>query len=175
MIGFRLADSLPAEALRRLEQDLLFKTEGQRREYIKEILDAGHGECLLGDPRIATIVQNAFLFFDNQRYRLIAWVIMPNHVHVLVEMFDGFPLANIVQAWKGFTAREANKLLGRSDKFWQRDYFDRYIRDEAHYIDAVNYIHLNPVKAGLVERPEDWPYSSAGFERMPPGKAAHPE
>jgi REP element-mobilizing transposase RayT len=106
------------------------------------------------------MVQNALLFFDEKRYKLHAWVIMPNHVHVLVHVFDGFPVAGTVQSWKGFSAREANKLLGRQGAFWQRDYYDRYIRDDDHYCDAVEYIHNNPVKAGLVKIREDWEFSS---------------
>ena len=161
MVGFRLGDSLPREAIDRLDQELKFKPDRERLEYIHEYLDKGFGACHLRDHRIATLVKVALIYFDNQRYRLHAWVIMPNHVHVLFGVFDNHPLAKVVQSWKGFTAREANKILERKGKFWQRDYFDRFIRDEGHFYDALNYIHMNPVKACLVNKPEDWPYSSA--------------
>jgi REP element-mobilizing transposase RayT len=162
-INFRLADSLPTIELKRLQQEMTLKPDSERLEYIEACLDKGHGECYLNNPRIAQVVEGALLFFDNQRYHLVAWVIMPNHVHVMAEMFDKYPIAGVVKSWKGFTAREANKILGRSGEFWERDYFDRFVRNEEHYYNAMSYIHMNPVKAGLVEKPEDWPFSSARF------------
>ena len=86
---------------------------------------------------------------------------MPNHVHVLVEQRKGFPLAEIVKSWKAYTARWANEILGHSGPFWMRDYHDRRIRDQRHMNRAVAYVRNNPVKAGLCERAEDWPWSSA--------------
>jgi hypothetical protein len=83
---------------------------------------------------------------------------MPNHVHVLIRMMH-VPLATIVQSWKSYTAHEANKLLGRKGIFWMPDYFDRFIRDERHFKATVDYILQNPVKAGLVYAPEQWPWS----------------
>lgn len=68
-----------------------------------------------------------------------------------------------MQSWKSFTAKQANKLLGRTGRFWQPEYFDRMIRNEGHLAAAVNYIHGNPLKAELVVRAEDWPSSSAGM------------
>jgi len=97
------------------------------------------------------------------RYHLLAWVVMPNHVHVLIEVIQGYPLGDVIHSWKSFTAKQANKILGKTGAFWQRDYFDRFIRDEAHFANVVNYIHHNPVKAGLVRRAEDWPFSSARY------------
>ena len=82
-------------------------------------------------------------------------------MHVLVETFADHALAEVVNSWKTFTAREANRILGRQGQFWYREYFDRAIRDEEHLDAAVHYIHDNPVKAGLVAAPEEWPYSSA--------------
>ena len=125
------------------------------------MIDSGLGSCALRDPAIATIVQDALLHFDGRRYKLFAWTIMPNHVHVLIEQVGGFPLGEIVHAWKSFTAKQANKQLGRAGAFWAPDYFDRYIRDQAHYDVAVYYIHENPVKAGLVARMDEWRWSSA--------------
>lgn len=132
-------------------------------------MDAGYGQCYLRDPRIGQLVENALLYFDGDRYRLLAWVIMPNHVHALIETILGFPLDKIIQSWKSFTAHKANDLLGRSGQFWFPDYFDRYIRNERHFYNAVRYIHENPVKAGLVSRAVDWPFSSASlWERERP-------
>lgn len=86
---------------------------------------------------------------------------MPNHVHVLVEIDPEYQLSAIVHSWKSFTAKGAIKLLGQSAHFWQPDYFDRFIRDDTHYANAVSYIQQSPVKAKLVGRAEDWPYGSA--------------
>jgi REP element-mobilizing transposase RayT len=87
---------------------------------------------------------------------------MPNHVHLLVEIWQK-PMTELLQSWKGCTARRINRILGRRGKLWQDDYWDRYIRDEAHYRKVVHYIEWNPVKAGLVKSPEQWPFSSARF------------
>ena len=85
---------------------------------------------------------------------------MPNHVHLLMETDATHPLPKVVQSWKPFTAKQANAILGRTGVFWDRDYFDRYIRDDGHRAAVVHYIEENPVKAGLVERAEDWPWGS---------------
>ena len=113
------------------------------------------------DGRISRIVEGNLHYFDGQRYRLLARVVMPNHVHVLIETVPGHPMSAVVQSWKSFTAKEANKLLRRTGVFWQPEYFDRAIRDERHFVSAVQYIHNNPVKAGLASRAEDWPQSRA--------------
>ena len=165
MITFRLADALPAEKRAEWEQMLRITDDTARRKRIERYLDASYGSCSLRDPRIARLVEDALLHFDGRRYRLLAWVIMPNHVHVLVETLPGYPLAEVAHSWKSFTAKEANKILGRSGALWQREYFDRFIRDERHLAHAICYIHDNPVKAGLVQQAEDWPYSSASKTR----------
>jgi REP element-mobilizing transposase RayT len=115
------------------------------------------------DPRIAALVESALLYFDNVRYRLPAWVVMPNHVHALLIPTTGFSLEDILHSWKSFTSNEANKKLRRNGRFWQEDYYDRFIRSGQHYVDAIDYIENNPVKARLCHRPEDWPFSSARF------------
>ena len=161
-ITFRLSDSLPAAVLHRLAAETA-DDEAERHRLIDGYLDAGHGACWLRRPEIATLVQGALLHFDGERYRLLAWVVMPNHTHVLIETKRGFPLPGVVQSWKGFTARRANALLGGGGAFWHRDYFDRYVRDDAHLAAVTRYIDHNPVKAGLVKNAADWPFGSAGF------------
>ena len=141
------------------------KRQTERERRIAAHLDAGHGACWLKDPRVSTLVENALLHFDGRRYRLLAWCVMPNHVHALVEMQEGFPLSEVVHSWKSFTANEANKVLGRTGDFWQREYHDRFIRDDDHYRNAVLYIENNPVKAGLAKTAEVWRYSSAWEHR----------
>jgi REP element-mobilizing transposase RayT len=153
-VTFRLADSLPKEAALRL------RDAAQPESLRDEFLDRGWGACWLKDDRVARIVEQAFLIFDAERYRLHAWTIMPNHVHVLLSPMPGHVLGAIVSSWK-FTAREANIVLGRSGEFWQADYWDRYIRNEGHFWATESYIDLNPVKARLVTEARLWPWGSA--------------
>lgn len=168
-ITFRLADAVPAEIVAAWKAALNLRgtvpvndprsIELHRR--LEKYEDAGHGACWLRDERIAAIVESALLHFDGERYRLLAWCVMPNHVHVLIEVKSGFLLADIVHSWKSFTANESNRILGRKGTFWQREYFDRFIRDEKHLQASIEYIEQNPVKAGLVRSPEQWRFSSA--------------
>jgi len=109
------------------------------------------------------MVQESLLHFDDQRYRLSAWALMPNHAHMLLTPHASWSLSTIMKSLKSYTSHEANKILGRSGQFWMEDYFDRYIRDTKHFANAIAYVENNPVKAGLCIRPEDWPFSSAGF------------
>jgi putative transposase len=157
-VTFRLADSLPKEAVERLR--FLAQAEARR----DEMLDQGWGACWLASEDIAGIVEDAFLTFDDDRYRLCAWTVMPNHVHVLFKLLAPHGLGAVAGSWKRFTARAANRRLGRSGAFWQDDYWDRFVRHDAHYAAAVAYIDQNPVKAGLVAAPEDWPWGSARFQ-----------
>jgi len=137
------------------------ENEGRRR--IEEYLDLGTGEQWLSRPPIAELVEQALLWFDAQRYCLHAWVLMPNHVHVLITPRLGNDLSEILQSWKSFTAKKANELLGRTGAFWQQEYFDRFVRHEQHFEDALKYIEFNPVKAGLCNHPESWRFSSAAW------------
>lgn len=134
----------------------------ERRRKLETYLDRGLGECWLRQPAIAKLTEDALRFFDGQRYALGAWVIMPNHVHLLVDVWDT-PLAELIKSWKCFPAREGNKLLGRTGEFWEREYLDPVIKDEEHRQTAVRYTENNPTKAKLVLNPSDWPWSSARF------------
>ena len=88
---------------------------------------------------------------------------MPNHVHLLCTPLQGHSLADIMHSIKSFTSNEANKILDRSGKFWQKEYFDRYIRNARQFSRAVTYIENNPVKGNLCETAEDLPFSSVAF------------
>jgi len=172
-ITFRMADALPQERLAQLEKELESTPAGQRdaarRQRIEQWLDAGMGSCALRHPRMAAVMQETLWRFDGQRYRLIAWCVMPNHVHVLIE--PRVSLGKIVQSWKSFTGRwgiEHWAELGLGvpvpgGAFWMRDYWDRYIRDERHLQTTIQYIHDNPVKAGLCDEPQAWRWSSAAY------------
>ena len=179
-VTFHLADSLPQTVLLQLEAELKFlptgKRDAERRKRVDAWIDAGHGSCILHKPAIASMVQGSLLTFDSQRYRLLAWVVMPNHVHVLFQPRNGWTVAKIVAAWKKFTARKIcddrrSGGEGPSATVWHREYWDRFIRDQAHLAQTIEYIHLNPVKAGLVVTPESWPWSSAypGTANLPIG------
>jgi REP element-mobilizing transposase RayT len=137
------------------------ESEAERRKRIEAYLELGEGKCLLRDQRVSAMIENALFYFDVARYRMHAWVVMPNYVHALFTPENGFTLSSILFSWKSFTAKGANGILGRQGQFWPEDYFDRYIRREEHYWTAVDYIEMNPVKAGLCGRKEDWPFSSA--------------
>jgi putative DNA methylase len=114
---------------------------------------------------VAAMVQNALLFHDQTKYRLAGWVVMPNHVHVLCTPCAGYGLAQVMHSIKSFTANEANKMLERRGRFWQKEYFDRYIRNARHFSKVVAYIENNPVKANLCEKATDWPFSSARYRK----------
>ena len=171
MITYRLADSMPASRRNEWMALLAIEDERQKRIEIENYLDRGFGECQLRTPEIAAIVQENLLYSDSRSYRLLAWAIMPNHVHALIEVLD-VPLALIVRNWKTYTSRHANALLDRSGRFWQPDYFDRYIRDAEHFRKALRYIENNPVKAKLVREPHQWPWSSASHRHQTSDRSA---
>lgn len=143
-------------------------TDVDFRKRIEYYLDQGYGSCYLRDRRIANVIRETLLKWDSERYKLIAWVIMPNHVHILIELLGQNRLSEIMHSIKSFTAHEANKLLCRSGQFWFIESFDRYIRDAGHYRNTVKYIEDNPVKAHLCREPCEWEFSSA-FRRSPTG------
>ncbi len=166
-ITFRLADSLPQPVLERWKRELdsepCADADSALRRRIEAYLDQGYGGCALKDDRVATMVQESLLHFDSERYWLSAWVIMLNHVHILLTPCIAWSLSRIMKDIKSFTSREANKLLKRRGQFWMEDYFDRYVRDAEHFANAIAYIENNPVKAKLCAKAEDWPFSSAWF------------
>ncbi len=166
-ISFRLYDSVPKEVILRWKEQLANERDFEQSSKLLKLLDqyedAGKGACYLNDERIAKLVQNALLFHDGKRYRLLSWCIMPNHVHVLILKNDGITLSSILHSWRSFTSHKANEILGRTGDFWMKDYFDRFIRDESHLNNTIQYIENNPVKAGLAKEPEDWPWSSAFY------------
>ncbi len=169
-ITFRLFDSLPPSVLEevRREQWILQGSPNDGSKFAKlaglrmlmnHYEDAGYGSCFLKDSRIALIVADALRYFDGERYRLIAYCIMPNHVHVLIEVATGWSLLEILHSWRSFSAKKANRVLGRSGQFWMKEYYDRFIRNDEHFANALAYIRMNPVKAGLVSKCEDWPWT----------------
>lgn len=138
----------------------------EQRRKLEDYLDRGHGDCSLRNPRIAELMENSMLFHHRQRFDLLAWVVMPNHVHALFEVGNTTPLSGIMQNWKSISAAAANKLLGRAGDFWQDDYWDTFMRNEEQTGKAIRYIENNPVKAKLCRAPEEWPFSSARFRDL---------
>ena len=142
---FRLAGSMPAEYLARIKLELASGslTDEEYRATVEAKLDEGHGPTWLSQREVAEVVQNALEYFDDDRYDLHTWSIMPNHVHVLMRPREGNSLPNILHSWKSFTAKQCNAILGRTGAFWQDDYFDRYMRDHADIVRTAAYILNN--------------------------------
>jgi REP element-mobilizing transposase RayT len=154
---FRLADSLPAP----IRADIAKRLPQERVRTIDAVLDRGFGRRDLTEPTIADVVQRALLKFDVERYRRMAWVVMPNHVHALLQVRSDYSLDRIAHSWKSYTSKQANKRLSRTGVFWAPEYFDRFMRDEEHLGRTAAYIEANPVKAELCENIADWRFSSA--------------
>jgi REP element-mobilizing transposase RayT len=167
---FMLADSFPVERRAEWEPILEEADESLRRRKLEAWLDRGMGECWLRQARVAALVEEKLRRFDGVQCRLQAWLLMPNHVHLVVDVGDT-PLSQLLKHWKGGTAREAKLVLGRRRAFWQEDYFDTKIRDAAHLAQAIRCVELNPTKAKLVREPREWPWSSArlrdDYNRLP--------
>ena len=164
-VTFRLWDSMPAARRGEWLHLLSVEDEREKRRQLEAYLDRGLGDCLLRDSRVATLVEMAISHHHRVRFQLLAWVVMPNHVHVLVEVWQT-PLARLLQNWKSIVAVEANRLLGRAGRFWQPEYWDRFMRDREQLGKAVHYIESNPVKARLCHLPEEWPFSSARYRNV---------
>lgn len=187
-VTFRLADSLPKFVVDAwiAERENIIKTakqmnrplsrEEEKRlqflfsEKVDSYLDAGHGKCWLREPGIARIVADAIQHFDGQRYNLLAWCVMPNHAHVVFQAIPSYELPDVLHSWKSFSANQANKALKRKGEFWQPEYYDHLIRDEADLSHSMEYVLENPLKAGL----KNWEWvsvvggSGTGFQPVNP-------
>jgi REP element-mobilizing transposase RayT len=165
-VTFRLADSLPTALLRAwmLEREAWLRARTSplsmqdeatyHRLFSSRIdgwLDAGHGACALRQEEARAVVCEALRFFDGERYVLWAWVVMPNHVHVCFSLAPGWAIERVVFTWKRRSAGEINRLRGQGGAVWQRDYFDRLVRDEGHFARVLRYIEKNPERARLRE------------------------
>ena len=117
---------------------------------IQDYLDAGHGSCVLRDDACRQIVEDALWHFAGERYHLYAYVVMPNHVHVLFQPAEGRMISDIVASWKKFTARQINDVLGREGTLWQKESFDTLVRSERHFQDIVRYIKKNDLTGAWV-------------------------
>lgn len=159
-VTFQLHDSFPVTRSTEFAAILHEPDNSVKRRKLEAWLDRGQGECWLRQRDVAEIVEQHLLAGDGRDYRLLAWVVMPNHVHLVVDVWD-IPLAKLVSGWKGKSSRRANEVLRRSGKFWQEDYYDTLVRDGAHLQRAIKYTEQNPVKAIMAKAAREWPWSSA--------------
>lgn len=179
-ITFRLANSLPPEALEKLAAERQHihrlpesqKESAHRAWFAKydDYLDrALYGNLYLKNEQVADLVSDAIRFRDGKAYDLISYCIMPNHAHLvctplekLAETYYG--LTEILHSLKRHTAREANKILQRSGSFWQDESYDHLIREDKELERIVKYVLYNPVKANLVKEQADWKWSYCKYE-----------
>ncbi len=122
------------------------KSQGWHRR-----LDQCHGNCVLRDPALALIVSDTLKFFDGDRYDLASFIVMPNHVHVLVQFRHNVSLAKQTESWLRFSARQINEQLNQTGPFWQSKPFDHLVRSNEQFEYLLDYIRSNPKKAGLKE------------------------
>lgn len=180
-VTFRLADSLPKEKIEQLElerehwlkihnykfDDL---TKEEKKEYyrlfserVEEWLGNGYGSCILKNEQIAKIVADALLHFNGERYDLDDWVIMPNHVHLLIKPMDNYSLSDIMHSIKSYTAHKINQLQKTKGSVWMHESYDHIVRNEEAFYAIKNYIRQNPEKA-KIKLPDiccSWRYSGS--------------
>lgn len=188
-VTFRLAGSLPQSVIaalrekRELEERALSRI-GDLKEREKQAdlhsrlafgwwdtaLEASsEGPRWLAEPQVATVAVEALHYRDEQVYDLVAFCVMPNHVHLVctpLKREDGtyHALQGILHSLKRFTARRANQILERQGAFWQAESYDHVVRDADELARVVRYVINNPVKAGLVSDWEAWPWTYVRFE-----------
>ncbi len=160
-VTWRLADALPQEKLAqwREQRERWLRlhprpwADETEEEYHHEFsdameswLDAGSGDCILREPEVAGEVAGVLRNRDGQDYLLDAFIVMPNHVHVLFRLGKNARLEQVIKAWKGVSARRINQMRGRQGKIWQEEYWDRIVRNSKHLAKCRKYIRENPVR-----------------------------
>ena len=179
-VTFRLAGSLPVEAIARLKEEriqnekLLLKIkdekirkktmDDQHKRYFskfdKMLDNAANNQSWLNNGLVARIIAEAMHFRDGNVYDLLAYCIMPNHVHMVFTVErSGTSLYTLLQSLKARTAREANKILHQKGSFWQHESYDHVVRNGKELERIVNYVLYNPVRAGMVSSWEQWKWS----------------
>jgi putative transposase len=178
-VTFRLADSLPAERRDEWEHLLALEDAREKRRKLEEYLDRALGSCALRNRNVAQSTEQALLFFNHKQCEILAWCVMPNHVHVLVHIWET-PLWKLVRSWKRRVATDCNaerRATMRPDEthsgttrqnpappvVWQREYWDTFMRGDEQERRAIHYIETNPVKARLCSSSKVWPFSSARY------------
>jgi REP element-mobilizing transposase RayT len=169
-ITWRTGDSIPVVVLKEWHRnrDIWLRSHGVRLPQLRtlspevqheyherftlpwhEHLDLGHGRCWLRDDAVRRLVEQTLLHFDRARYDLGDFVLMPNHVHLLVTPFAEIDLEQLCSSWKRYSSGEINKLLRRRGEFWQTESYDHIVRSGEALNAIQNYIANNPVKAKL--------------------------
>jgi REP element-mobilizing transposase RayT len=192
-LTWNLKGAMPREAMERLRQqrDSLRRKPPRPGESPRE-RSLRHGKLLfaaadkaldcsttgplhLRDAVCADIVDQAILFGAGDRYDLLAWCVMPNHVHVLLA--PHIDLSKVTQGIKGYTAREINQLQNQTGRtFWQDESYDHWVRDEEKLQRIIAYIEHNPVAVSLCATPAEWRWSSARYrDRWPVGQPFQPD
>ena len=188
-VTFRLAGSLPTAVLQRLREEAdrieaeltVIEDEQERaqrsyREHHRlfgkwdtHLDTAAAGPKWLNDQRVARVVCNSLHFRDGNVYNLDCFCVMPNHVHVVFAPLPAeggyHSLSSIMHSLKRYTARQANDVLGREGQFWQHESYDHIVRDAAELGRIRRYVCDNPVKAGLVDDPDDWPWTYRSWQK----------
>ncbi len=194
-VTFRQADSLPTVVLNRYREardlllekiELLSKLDSSRSQLndilslreelnhletsiIEPALNQGHGSCLFNNEQNAELLANALQHFDGTRYDMLAWCIMPNHVHVILKLAKGEELDKILHAWKSFTSHEINKLNGTSGSIWQKESYDHLIRNGKDFRNQIDYVLNNPTKAGFSK----WQWTGCAYPELLAGRQNH--
>ena len=152
-LSFDTGGELPSKnkqaQIKNLPEEIKNQIKKTRIRLWQQKLDQCHGLCLLKQKEISKIVSDALLYFDGQRYDLDSFVIMPNHVHAIVQFKNGYDQSLIGQSWMRYTARQINALCGLNKEFWQSEAFDHIIRNEAQFSYLQKYIQDNPKRARL--------------------------
>jgi putative transposase len=172
----RLYGSIPIHLINQIKakkEQLLSQSSGNKEDlynaqkryfgWYDDILDLTPNEpYYLEIPAIAEIIKESLHHRDGKDFTLWAYCIMSNHIHFLITTYDTNThyLYKIMQDFKKYTGREANRILGRTgNPFWEEEYYDHLVRDEAEFYRIENYILMNPVKAGLVKNQTEWPWN----------------
>ena len=155
-----LNDSFPVQRHSEWEAVLAEPDNSVRRQKLEAWLDRGHGNCWLRHAEVAALILEKLRSATAADYRLQAWVIMPNHVHFVVDVRE-VPLATLMKRFKGITAHDANRYLHRNGRFWAPEFFDTWVRDEQELRRRIHYVEYNPVKAFFTADPREWKWSSA--------------
>ena len=188
-VTYNLADAVPYKLWKKWKEEIqallaelesnssLFSSQkhllDQKDAYLKKAfakydkyLDSNNGPLHLKNPQVANVVADSLHFWDNKKLELIGYSIMPNHVHTTFRLFspeelDGSKvyLEKIMQSIKLYSARNCNKILGKTGTFWQRESYDRLVRDRNELHRILTYTVCNPVKAGLCSSPKEWPWT----------------
>jgi len=160
IVTINLADAIPVTRRAEWEPLLQLADTSESRRRLEAWLDRGFGRCWLRRAEVPAIVETELLAGHKHNYQLQAWVIMPNHVHLVVDVWQT-PLSRLIKQWKGATAVACNRFLRRDGQFWQEDYWDTLIKNPKHLLQAIRYVENNPSKAKLALDPKQWRWSSA--------------